>query len=235
MKSKYAGNNIPGRYARDVVACIFFLKKEVLMLFLNSSRSYRTIQKPYIPSGNLSHTIMTGTHINWRPDHLENDFIKLVPLNKDDFEKLYAVASDPLIWEQHPSKDRYKREVFQLFFDGAVAGNTAFLILDKANGNTIGSTRYYNYKPESSCIAVGYTFLAKAYWGGKYNQSCKKLLLDYAFQFVDKVYFHVGAANTRSQLAIQKTGAIKVNEVDFDHYGEKILHFEYMIRKEDWK
>ncbi|MCC6287538.1 MAG: GNAT family N-acetyltransferase [Chitinophagaceae bacterium] len=172
---------------------------------------------------------------NWQPNHLQNNLVQLVPLHKDDFEKLYDVASDPLIWEQHPSNDRYKRDVFQLFFDGAVDGDTAFLIVDKATGNIIGSTRYYDYKPGNSSIAIGYTFLAKAYWGGKYNQSCKKLLLDYAFQFVDKVYFHVGATNTRSQLAIQKTGGIKVNEVDFDHYGKKLLHFEYMIRKGDWK
>lgn len=173
--------------------------------------------------------------INWQPDYLENDLIKLIPLQKNDFEKLYAVAADPLIWEQHPTKNRYKREVFKLFFDGAVTDDMAFMIIERATGNIIGSTRYYDYKPDNSSIAIGYTFLAKAYWGGKYNQSCKKLLLDYAFQFVSKVYFHIGATNTRSQLAIQKTGAAKINEVDFDHYGEKVLHFEYTIKKEDWK
>lgn len=178
---------------------------------------------------------MATTQINWQPSHLENDILKLVPLTGKDFEVLFAVASDPLIWEQHPSNDRYKREVFQLFFDLAVAGNMAFLIIDKATGDIIGSTRYYDYKPENQSIAIGYTFLARKYWGGQYNQSCKKILLDYAFQFVDKVYFHVGATNIRSQLAIQKTGAVKVNEVDFDHYGSKVLHFEYVINKEDWK
>lgn len=178
---------------------------------------------------------MTTIQLNWRPDYLGNDLVKLVPLHKDDFEKLYAVASDPLIWEQHPTWDRYKREVFQLFFDGAVAGDTAFLIVDKSNEKIIGCTRYYDYKPGNSSIAIGYTFLAKAYWGGKYNQSCKKLLLDYAFQFVDKVYFHVGSTNTRSQLAILKTGAEKINEVTLDHYDKKVLHFEYVIKKENWK
>lgn len=175
---------------------------------------------------------MSIKSINWQPHHLEDDLIKLTPLTAGDFEALYAVASDPAIWEQHPSKDRYKREVFQLFFDGAVAGNTAFLIVDKLTGKIIGATRYYDYKPENSSIAIGYTFLAKEYWGGRYNQACKKLLLQYAFQFVDKVYFHVGATNTRSQIAILKTGAQKIAEVDFDHYGTKVLHFEYVIQKE---
>jgi RimJ/RimL family protein N-acetyltransferase len=172
--------------------------------------------------------------INWRPTHLENDLIKLRPITPDDFEVLFEVASDPLIWEQHPTKDRYKREVFQKFFDGAIEGNTAFLIIDKATNKIIGSTRYYDFKPENSSIAIGYTFLAKAFWGGEYNPSGKKLLLDYAFQYVDKVYFHIGSTNTRSQIAIGKIGAVKVAEVDFDYYGTKLLHFEYVIHKSDW-
>lgn len=172
--------------------------------------------------------------INWRPAHLEDNLIKLQPLAADDFEVLFEVASDPLIWEQHPSKDRYKREVFQKFFDGAVEGNSAFLIIDKASGKVIGSSRYYDFKPANNSIAIGYTFLARELWGGKYNRAGKKLLLDYAFQFVDKVYFHIGATNTRSHLAIGKIGAVKVAEVDFDYYGSKLLHYEYVINKNDW-
>jgi RimJ/RimL family protein N-acetyltransferase len=174
------------------------------------------------------------TSINWHPTHLENNLIKLTPITPDDFETLFEVASDPLIWEQHPTKDRYKREVFQKFFDGAIEGGTAFLIIDKATNKVIGSTRYYDYKAEIPSIAIGYTFLARAFWGGKHNHSAKKLLLDYAFQFVDKVYFHIGAANTRSQIAIGKIGAAKVGEVDFDYYGTKLLHFEYVISKDNW-
>lgn len=174
------------------------------------------------------------TSINWRPSHLQDDLIKLQPITPADFDALFAVASDPLIWEQHPTKDRYKKEVFQKFFDGAIEGNTAFLMIDKATGKIIGSTRYYDFKPENNSIAIGYTFLATAYWGGRYNKSSKKLLLDYAFQFVDKVYFHIGSTNTRSQMATMRIGAEKVAEVDFDYYGKKLLHFEYLIQKQDW-
>lgn len=178
---------------------------------------------------------MTETQINWRPENLEDNIIKLVPLNASDFDALFEVASDPLIWEQHPSRDRYKKEVFQLYFDGAISGKTAFLIIEKSTDKIIGSTRYYDFKPENSSIAIGYTFLAREYWGGQFNRSSKKLLLDHAFQFVDKVYFHIGATNIRSQMAIKKIGATKNAEVDFDYYGKKLLHFEYVIKKEDWK
>ena len=171
---------------------------------------------------------------NWQPSQLEDDVVKLIPLTADDFENLFAAASDPLIWEQHPSKDRYKRDVFQLFFDGAVSSRTAFLITDKASGKIIGSTRYYDYKPGQSSIAIGFTFLVREKWGGLYNKSAKRLLLDYAFQYVDNVYFHIGPDNIRSQRGTMKTGAKKVNEVELDNNGQKQLHYEYLIQKKEW-
>ena len=171
------------------------------------------------------------TPINWQPAHLENELVQLVPLTADDFERLYAVAADPLIWEQHPSKDRYKREGFQLFFEGGVISNTAFLMIEKATGTVMGSTRYYDYKPEGPSIAIGYTFLARAYWGGSYNRSIKKLMLDYAFQFVDKVYFHIGQQNLRSQYGTMKLGAKKVRDMDFESNGQLLPYCEYVIHK----
>jgi len=173
--------------------------------------------------------------VDWQPYNLEDSIVKLVPLTASDFENLFAVASDPLIWEQHPAKDRYKKDVFQLYFDGAVSSGSAFLITDKLTGQVIGSTRYYDYKPEKSGIAIGFTFLARQYWGGLYNKSAKKLLLDYAFQFVDHVYFHIGPDNIRSQRAILKIGAVKINEVEIENNGQKSLHYEYLVQKQDWK
>lgn len=171
---------------------------------------------------------------NFSPEILQDNLIKIIPLTEADFEDLFIVASDPLIWEQHPTRNRYKQEVFQLYFDGAILGKTAFKIIDKQKDKIIGSTRFYDYKPGNRSIAIGYTFLAKTYWGGTYNQSAKKLLLDYAFQYVDYVYFHIGSGNIRSQKAILKIGACKVNEMDFDYYGKKLLHFEYLISKKEW-
>ena len=169
--------------------------------------------------------------INWQPDYLEDNLVKLVPLTEADFETIYQVASDPLIWEQHPTKDRYKKEVFKLYFDGAISGKSAFLIIETATGKVIGSTRYYDYRPENSSIAIGYTFLARQYWGGQYNKSAKKLLIDYAFQFFHSIYFHIGATNIRSQVATTRIGAQKVGEVNFDYYGQELLHYEYVIQK----
>ncbi|WP_374442796.1 GNAT family N-acetyltransferase [Epilithonimonas sp.] len=163
---------------------------------------------------------------------LENDFVKLIPLEENDFESLFSVASDPKIWEQHPNKDRYKREVFQNFFKGAMESKGAFKIVEKNTGEIAGSTRFYDYNPEDSSIFIGYTFYARKFWGSKLNPQVKKLMLDYIFQFVDKVNFHVGKDNIRSQKAMEKLGAKKVDEINVAYFGEpEKLNVVYEIRK----
>lgn len=151
---------------------------------------------------------------------LENENVKLVPLNPNDFEELFSVASDPKIWEQHPNKDRYQREVFEKFFQGAMESKGAFKIMDKSSNEVAGSTRFYDYNPKENSIFIGYTFYATKFWGSKLNPQVKKLMLDYIFQFVDKVNFHVGKDNIRSQKAMEKLGAKKVDEVNVAYFGE---------------
>ncbi|MCG2610572.1 GNAT family N-acetyltransferase [Flavobacterium sp. SM15] len=166
---------------------------------------------------------------------LENETVKLIPLQESDFETLYHVASDPLIWEQHPNKDRYKREVFQNFFKGALESKGAFKIIDKTSEEVIGSTRFYDYNQPNKSILIGYTFYGRQYWGSTYNPEVKKLMLNYAFQFVDQVFFHIGAHNFRSQKAIERLGAVKTREIDVAYHGEpEKLNFEYLIEKHLW-
>ena len=144
-----------------------------------------------------------------QPD-LKGELIELRPLMPDDWNDLFAVASDLLIWEQHPESDRYKEDVFKIFFREAMACGGAFVIIDRKNQKIIGSTRFHGYDPGKSEIEIGWTFLARKYWGGRYNREMKELLLDYAFKFVENVVFLVGEHNIRSQKAMEKIGAIKV-------------------------
>ncbi|MCB2408332.1 GNAT family N-acetyltransferase [Hymenobacter lucidus] len=167
--------------------------------------------------------------------HLENDKVRLLPLQQADFVDLYAVAADPKIWEQHPNKDRWQKEVFSTFFEGAMLSRGAFKIVDKATGATMGSTRLYDYDPQDNSILIGYTFYGTQYWGQGINQAVKALLLDYLFQYVDTVRFHIGAGNVRSQIAIQRLGATKVAEQELAYYGEPTrLNFVYEIAKTAW-
>ena len=167
---------------------------------------------------------------------LENDVIKIQPLIPTDFETLYAVASDPLLWEQHPNKDRYKRDVFETFFKGAIESNGAFLVINKKTNQAIGTSRFYGFDAEASSVVIGYTFIARSHWGKDYNKALKALMINHAFQFVDNVLFHVGAVNVRSQKAMNNIGGKKIGEIEMQYYGEPTkLNFIYKINKLDWQ
>jgi len=163
---------------------------------------------------------------------LKGELIELRPLKTDDWEELFVVASDSLIWEQHPERDRYKKDVFRVFFKEAMESGGAFVIIDRKIQQIIGSTRFYGYDPEKSEIEIGWTFLARKYWGGRYNAEMKRLLLNHAFRFVESVVFFVGENNLRSQKAMEKVGAIKVGTAT-RKYGNHppARNVKYVIRK----
>jgi len=164
--------------------------------------------------------------------HLKSEFIELRPLTPEDWDDLFAVASDPLIWEQHPESDRYKEGVFKVFFREALECGGAFVVIDAKTQQITGSTRFFGYDPEKSEIEIGWTFLARRYWGGRYNAEMKRLLLDHAFKFVETVVFLVGEKNFRSQKAMEKIGAIRIGLVT-RAYGNHPPHLnvKYVIKK----
>ena len=141
---------------------------------------------------------------------LTGELLELRPLRPEDFHDLYAVASDPLIWEQHPVKDRYREEVFKEFFREALESGGALVTIDSKGGQVIGSSRFHGYDEEKSEIEIGWTFLARSHWGGIYNWEMKQLMLRHAFRFVNSVIFLVGPQNLRSQRALEKIGAVSV-------------------------
>lgn len=153
---------------------------------------------------------------NLQPTFLQDDLIKLSPLRETDFERLFEVASDPEIWQQHPNPNRYRIEDFTTYFEGAMHSKGAFIVLDSITNETIGCSRYYGYDQEMNSVLIGYTFIGRKFWGAGYNKSLKKLMLGYAFEHVDRVYFHIGSLNLRSQKAIEKIGAVKVDEFEVE-------------------
>jgi RimJ/RimL family protein N-acetyltransferase len=150
---------------------------------------------------------------------LRGTLVDLRPLRPDDFDALHRAASDPLIWEQHPESDRWKPEVFQRYFDGAIASKGAFAIVDRATGRIIGSTRYCNLRPEESEVEIGWTFLEREFWGGAVNGEIKALMLAHAFRFVERVVFVIGEQNWRSRKAVEKIGGHL-----FRQDGDKVVY-----------
>jgi RimJ/RimL family protein N-acetyltransferase len=141
---------------------------------------------------------------------LAGTLVSMRPLRPDDEDALFGVACDPFIWEQHPVRDRYKPEVFARFFRESLESGGALIILDARDGRVIGSSRFDRYDPQASEVEIGWTFLARSYWGGVYNGEVKRLMIAHALRTVRRVVFLVGPQNVRSQRAIEKLGAERV-------------------------
>ena len=160
-----------------------------------------------------------------RQPHLQGELLELRPMRADDWDELFAVASDPLIWEQHPEHTRYQEPTFRRFFDEGLASGGAFVALDRATGRVIGSSRFHNYDPAESVVEIGWTFLARGYWGGRYNGEMKRLMLEHAFKAVRRVLFVIGPGNRRSQRAVEKIGAVRAGTMSNER-GEEAWVFE---------
>ncbi|HEX8261549.1 MAG TPA: GNAT family N-acetyltransferase [Allosphingosinicella sp.] len=161
---------------------------------------------------------------------LAGDLIEFRPLVPADWDALYAVASDPAIWEQHPAPDRWREPAFRGFFEDALASGGALVAIDRADGSVIGSSRYHGFDPERSEVEIGWTFLARSRWGGVFNGEMKRLMLDHAFRFVESVLFLVGPQNRRSRRAVEKIGGKLDGRAE--RFGRESL--VYRLRSADW-
>jgi RimJ/RimL family protein N-acetyltransferase len=162
---------------------------------------------------------------------LKGELLELRPLREEDFGDLYAVAADPLIWEQHPDKDRYQEEVFKSFFGEALDSHSALIVIDNEDRRIIGCSRYHGYDEKRGEIEIGWTFLARSHWGGTYNRELKRLMLRHAFKFVSSVIFLVGLDNLRSQRAVEKIGGVPSGSSD-DGSGRQSL--VYRVEARNW-
>lgn len=164
--------------------------------------------------------------------HLVGRLIEARPLRPEDWASLFAVASDPTIWEQHTAHNRWEEEVFREFFREALASGGALVVIDRKTQKIIGSSRYFGFEPSKREIEIGWTFLARSHWGGTYNGELKRLMLDHAFKFVEKVIFVIGPMNVRSQKAVEKIGAVMTDRREKTNLaGETFEQIVYQIKK----
>jgi N-acetyltransferase len=155
---------------------------------------------------------------------LRGELLDLRPLRADDFEALFRVAADPLIWEQHPERHRYQEATFRAFFAEALGSGGALVAVDRATGQIIGSSRYHGFDAQRGVIEIGWTFLARAYWGGRYNGEMKRLMLEHAFRRVTRVLFIIGPQNRRSQRAVEKIGGVRAGTTTDEHGRERVVY-----------
>ncbi len=166
---------------------------------------------------------------------LAGNLILLRPLSADDFEALYQASSDPLIWEQLPSVERHRRDVFEQFFAESLSLRTTLAIVECDSLKLVGSSRFARHSEERNEVEIGWTFLTRRCWGKGHNAEAKQLMLEHAFSFVDSVFFVAAATNLRSRRAIEKMGAKFEQEIDWPPDAEiQDESMMYRLTKKDW-
>jgi RimJ/RimL family protein N-acetyltransferase len=168
---------------------------------------------------------------------LEGERIRLRPLSPDDWDALFAVASDPLIWQQHPLHDRWQEPVFRAFFENALVNKGALVAIDRVSGAVVGSSRYQGLdEADGGSVEIGWTFLARSHWGGTYNRDMKRLMLAHALASVAECRFLVGETNIRSRRAMEKIGARLTDREDMRSMadGTLVRHLIYAITRDDF-
>jgi RimJ/RimL family protein N-acetyltransferase len=178
--------------------------------------------------------VTTGFPAGFDPSTtLVGERVRLRPLTDRDRAALFAVASDPLIWEQHPAHDRWKPDVFDAFFDQALTEGGGLVAEDIPTGVVIGSSRYSVQRAEAGEIEIGWTFLARRHWGDGTNAQMKRLMLDHAFTAFDAAIFVIGADNRRSRIAIERTGAaLTERRLTAVMAGRSLEHLIYRLARQ---
>lgn len=161
---------------------------------------------------------------------LRDDIVSLRPLTAADWQPLFAVASDPLLWSQHPAQDRWQEPVFRLFFEQGLASGGALIAADSATGQIIGTSRYDRARAGPGEVEIGWTMLARERWGGPTNAAMKRLMLGHALQTFERVIFLVGEDNLRSRRALDKIGARLTDRTDrVEVAGRPVCYVVYAI------
>jgi len=168
-----------------------------------------------------------------RQPSLEGEGLLVRPLLANDWDALFAVACDPLIWQLHPAQDRWQEPVFRDFFNDALENGGALAVIDKANGAIVGSSRYQGYDPaQGGHVEIGWTFLARALWGTGANADMKRIMLAHALRFVGRVDFKVAEDNLISRKAMEKIGGILTDREEITMLaGMPLRHVIYQITR----
>lgn len=146
---------------------------------------------------------------------LAGERLLLRPLRAEDRDALYAVASDPLLWADHPENDRWREPVFDAHFATLLDRGGSLAVTERETRSLIGVTRYqYGSSDNGGMIEVGSTFLARSHWGGTTNREVKRLLLAHALRHVARVEFWAWQDNARSCRALAKIGGRMLERIE---------------------
>ncbi|MHC6645046.1 GNAT family N-acetyltransferase [Alteromonas sp. HB246098] len=150
----------------------------------------------------------------WFEDiELESENIKLVPLTMEHADALVNAAKDGELWKLWftfvPNAEIIDDYITTALEQKAKGLSLPFVVIDKASGEVIGSTRFCNADLLNQRVEIGYTWYSKSYQKTSCNTECKLLLLTHAFESLEAiaVEFRTNWHNQASRAAIARLGA----------------------------
>jgi hypothetical protein len=108
-------------------------------------------------------------------------------------------------------------------------------IIDIESGEIVGTSSYYTPPDLPGSIAIGFTFLVRAKWGGDFNRELKRLMMEHAFKACEIVYFHIAPSNLRSQKATMKLGAVHLYDAELKISATPALAKCYGLTSVQWE
>ncbi len=144
---------------------------------------------------------------------LESENIKLIPLTMEHADALLNAANDGALWKLWftavPSAEIIDDYITTALEQKAKGLSLPFVVIDKASGEVIGSTRFCNADLLNQRVEIGYTWYSKSYQKTSCNTECKLLLITHAFESLEAiaVEFRTNWHNQASRAAIIRLGA----------------------------
>jgi len=175
---------------------------------------------------------------------LENDVVKLIPLQENDFENLkHFSVNEPDLWKFNAngpdSLENLKKYIDSALLLKEKQTDYPFIVFDKIKNNFAGSTRFYNINLDAKHLEIGFTWYGKKFQGTALNKNCKYLLLEFAFEKmnVERVGFRANNLNKRSIAAMKSIGCIEegiLRNFSTDAAGNRIDAIVLSILKNEW-
>lgn len=170
---------------------------------------------------------------------LENNDVLLRPLVRQDIPFLKKLTKNADLWEyftHNLSNDDQFEEWIKPHFKGE---RIQFTVINKSNGEFVGSTALGNYSDRDKRIEIGWSWLGTPYHGSGINQTMKKLILNYCFDnlSLERVEFKTDILNLPARHALKKLGAIEdgvLRSHTLLHHGRRRNTIYYSVLPEDW-
>jgi len=151
---------------------------------------------------------------NPAPVKLSSEQVLIRPLTVEDAQGFYLAGQAKELWQwvfpnRCESLDRAKSWIEESLAFQDKGLHVPFVIVDRASGKIIGSTRYCSIRPADRNIEIGFTFISPEFQRTHVNTQAKYLLLKNAFENLGaiRVELRTHEKNRKSRNAILRIGA----------------------------